>query len=79
VWLAKLSGEAPGLAGIIAGADPDCTALHTRLQDGYTAAVDLRLAPAGPVRSWLRQGLFVLTGFELQQLPACLHLSLPLY
>lgn len=79
VWLAKLSGEEPGLAGIATGADPGCAPLHTRQQDGYAAVVDLRLAPAGPVRTWLRQGLFVLTGFELQQYPACLHLALPLY
>lgn len=79
VWLAKLSGEEPGLAGIAAGADPGCAALHAGQQDGYAGAVDLHLAPAGPVHSWLRQGLFVLTGFELQQHPACLHLALPLY
>ncbi|MBI2505495.1 MAG: hypothetical protein HYW07_19965 [Candidatus Latescibacteria bacterium] len=79
VWLAKLSGEEPGLAGIAAGADAGCAALHARLQDGYAGAVDLRFAPAGPVRSWLRQGLFVLTGFELQQYPACSHIALPLY
>ncbi|MCC7265646.1 MAG: hypothetical protein IT369_24320 [Candidatus Latescibacteria bacterium] len=79
VWLAKLSGERPGLAGIAAGADPGCAALHARQQGGYTTAVDLRLAPAGPVRAWLRQGLFVLTGFEFQQYPACFHLALPLY
>lgn len=79
VWLAELGGEEPGLAGIAAGADEGCAPLHARRQDGYAAAVDLRLAPAGPVRAWLRQGLFVLTGFELQQYPACLHVSLPLY
>lgn len=79
VWLAKLSGEAPGLAGIVTGTDPGCAALHARRQDGYAATVDLRLAPAGPVRAWLRQGLFVLTGFELQPYPACLHLALPPY
>ncbi len=79
VWLAKLSGEEPGLAGVATGADPGCAASHAGQQDGYTAAVDLRLAPAGPVRAWLRQGLFVLTGFEFQQYPTCIHLALPLY
>jgi hypothetical protein len=79
VWLAELSGEEPGLAGIAAGADPGCAPLHERQTDGYAGAVDLRLAPAGPVRAWLRQGLFVLTGFEFQQHPACFHVSLPLY
>lgn len=79
VWLAKLSGEEPGLAGIATGADPGCAAGHARQQDGYAAAVDLRLAPVGPVRAWLRQGLFVLTGFEFQSYPACFHLALPLY
>ncbi|MBM3278410.1 MAG: hypothetical protein FJY95_10070 [Candidatus Handelsmanbacteria bacterium] len=79
VWLAALSGEEPGLAGIAAGADPVCAPLHQRRQDGYAAAVDLRLAPAGPVRAWLRQGLFVLTGYEFQSYPACFHLALPPY
>ena len=79
VWLAKLSGEEPGLAGIAAGADPGCAALHPGQQEGYAGAVDLRLAPAGPVRAWLRQGLFVLTGFAVQQYSACFHLALPLY
>lgn len=79
VWLAKLGGEQPGLAGIATGADPGCAGLHGGLQDGYVAAVDLRLAPVGPVRAWLRQGLFVLTGFEFQSYPACFHLALPPY
>ena len=80
VWLAQLSGNAPALAGIVSGAQADCAPRHAAHSgDGYLGAVDLRFAPAGQMRTWLHQGLFVLTGFELQEYPSYLHLALPLY
>jgi hypothetical protein len=45
--------------------------------DAYSPAVELRVTQAGPIRRWVRQGLFLLMGLEVTSQGDHLHLTLP--
>lgn len=68
-WVVTRIASAPEEAQ--EGVDPSATAedsletQHYPDEEGYAWAVDLRFSEAGPVRTWLRQGVFLLMGLKM--------------
>ena len=44
--------------------EPPGESRHYVGEDGYSRAVDLRVGDAGPLRNWVRQGLFLMMGLQ---------------
>ena len=62
------------------GIEPLGESRHYVGEDGYARAVDLRVSDAGPLRNWVRQGLFLIMGLKTLRHEGTadhLHVALP--
>lgn len=62
------------------GIEPPGESRHYVDEDGYARAVDLRVADAGPLRNWIRQGVLLMMGLETLRHEGTadhLHMALP--
>jgi len=80
-YAAKGDSIYPGAAtGVGLGPEPPDGSKHYVDEDGYARAVDLRVGDAGPLRNWIRQGLFLMMGLDTLRHEGTadhLHVALP--